>query len=69
MIDLNQAEIICKRIKIDHTKRIFGFRDWNEILAAEHQALKWFPELVEELKLARDRIKKLEDYLDGLEGV
>jgi hypothetical protein len=69
VIDLNQAEIICKRIEMGYVRTNLGFYDLKEILTAEHQALKWFPELVEELKIARDRIRKLEDYQDGLECV
>lgn len=61
MIDLEQAEILCKRMRVDHTKSICSSRDWNEILGAEHQALKWFPQIVSKLRECRALVAELRE--------
>ena len=67
MIDLNQAEILCKRMKPEPGKKLYDV-DWKEILAAQHEALKMFPQLVSELQVARDYIGTLENDILRMEG-
>jgi hypothetical protein len=58
LIDLNQAEILCKRMELNPNRRL-GDHDWIEILASEREALRMFPDLVSELKAQRKRTYNL----------